>query len=82
MDDDFDLSISYKGEELVFPARFLRLGYSYQIEVYINGVAIYFERDEQREWRMITSLEEMNTNSKWDIDLIRTIAATIDNILK
>jgi hypothetical protein len=37
MDEGFELPISYNGKELLLPAKLIQFGYTYRIEVTING---------------------------------------------
>ena len=53
MNEDFELPVDHNGRELFLPARFLRTGYSYRVEVEIYGQTVMFEPDEEREWRAL-----------------------------
>jgi hypothetical protein len=37
MDEPFDLPVTYKGEELLFNARFLQFGYTHKFAVAVNN---------------------------------------------
>ena len=54
MDEDFELPVKWKNQELLLPARLLRLGYIYRLEVEMNGYPYQFERDEERAWRVLS----------------------------
>jgi hypothetical protein len=82
MDDDFVIPVSYKGKELHFPARLLHFGYSYKIEVDVYETAVYFERDEEREWRVLVTPEDLETNKKIDRALIEQLIQSLGSILK
>ena len=51
MDERFALPLTYKGEELFFPARRLYLGYVPTFEVAVYSTPIHFEWDEERNIR-------------------------------
>jgi hypothetical protein len=53
MTENFDLPITIGGNEIILPAQLHQYGYTYQVEVEINGNSIFFERDEERNWRAI-----------------------------
>ena len=53
MDDDHEVPVTYKNQELIFYANFIQFGYSYKFEVDVNGVIAFFEPDEERNLRAI-----------------------------
>ena len=38
MDDDLEVPVTYKDQELIFNAKFIQFGYSYKFEVDVNGI--------------------------------------------
>jgi hypothetical protein len=80
MDEDFTIPVTYKNEERNFTARLLNYGYSYKIEVEINGAKILFEPDEERKWRAMIAYEEIEANKNIDKNLLSAIASTIEKI--
>lgn len=81
MNEAFDLPVTYKGKELLFPARLLQLGYNHQFLITVDGIEVIFEPDEERSYRAIIHTEEAE-KSKADIELLQTIAETIEELLK
>jgi hypothetical protein len=82
MDEGFELPVSFNKKELSFPVRLLNYGYSYKLEVDIDGDKILFEPDEERNWRALVAYEEINTNKKINIELLKAIALSIEEIMK
>lgn len=82
MDEGFDINILYNDEELTFPCKLLKFGYSYKIEVDLHGTKILFEPDEETRWRALVSYEEINSTKKIDKSLLTTVASTLDELLK
>ena len=78
----FDLHVHYKNNEMIFPAQFLRTGYSYKIQVDVNGIIIDFEPDEERNWRAMVNEEQENYKSKTNIELLQAIAHSLEEITK
>ena len=58
MDEPFDLPVTYKGEELLFPFELLMLGYTHKFQVEVNGQTILFEPDEERNDRAVVNAEQ------------------------
>lgn len=81
MDDSFELPVTYNNHELLFPAQYLKLGYSYKIRVEIYGQAVLFEPDEERNWRALIDMEDLNKN-KLDAGLLQAIIYALDKNLK
>ena len=82
MDEEFELPVWFNNTELNFRARLLNYGYSYKLEVDVEGSQIFFEPDEERNWRAIIAYEELAANKKISADLLKAIAFSIDEILK
>ena len=79
MDDTFELPVNYKNEELLFPAEFLRMGYSYKIKVDVYGQMILFEPDEERNWRAVVNTDDLS-KMKTDRALIQAIIEILDQL--
>jgi hypothetical protein len=82
MDDDFELPVVFNNAEMSFPARLLAYGYSYKLEVDIEGTKVLFEPDEERNWRVQLSYEDVMAGKKINIELLKAIAASIGKILE
>jgi hypothetical protein len=82
MNNEFDLPVSFNNKELNFPARLLDYGYTYKLEVDVDGIKILFEPDEERNWRVLMLPEGLNTNEKIDIDILKAIVSSIETIVK
>lgn len=82
MDESFQIPVLYKGQELSFISRLLIYGYSHKIEVEVNGTKIMFEPDEERNYRAVLDIEQVKTNEKMDIELLKVIAQAIESIVK
>jgi hypothetical protein len=81
MEDDFKLEFSFKGKEKIFPARLVHMGYIYKIQVDLDDRQVYFERDEERNWRVLADPEEKGVKEP-DRELLGAIAEKIEEILK
>ncbi len=82
MDEGFEIPVTYAGKELSFPAQLLAYGYSYKIEVDVNGTKVFFEPDEERNWRALIAYEEIQANKGLSKELLQTIARAIEEIVK
>ncbi|HEX8314270.1 MAG TPA: hypothetical protein VF609_04725 [Flavisolibacter sp.] len=79
MNDSFELPVMYKGEELMFPAQLVQLGYLHQFKVDVFGEEVIFEPDEERNYRAI--IDPAKLNKKITMELIRAMAETIQEIV-
>lgn len=82
MDDDLEFPVTYKNQELIFKAKFIQLGYSYKFEVDVNGIIVFFEPDEERNFRAIIYPTIDRGNHNIDKELIRLIAEALEEMLK
>jgi hypothetical protein len=67
---------------LIFNAKFIQFGYSYKFEVDVNGIIVFFEPDEERNFRAI--IAPMNDHAYHNIEkeLIQLIAEALEGMLK
>lgn len=82
MEDGFEIPVTYRNEDLLFPAQLLSFGWTHRIEVNMDGTTVCFERDEEGEWRALLSSEDIELNKTIDVELVKAIAVAIENILK
>jgi hypothetical protein len=78
MDEDFELPVNYSGKHLHFPAKLIRFGYSYRIEVDVNGVLVSFEKDEERNWRALVENHDLGQSNTVSPELFHAIAHSLD----
>ena len=82
MNDSFEIPVTYKSQQLLFPASLIPTGYTYKIQVEVFGKLISFEPDEERNFRAVISMDDLQDVSKIDKDLLRLIAEAIESIVK
>jgi hypothetical protein len=82
MVEDFKIPVLYNNQRLNFPAQLLRYAYSYKIEVDVEGTPVYFEPDEEHNWRALIGLEEVSANRNLNGELLKAIASSIEEIVK
>ncbi|MEO5562489.1 MAG: hypothetical protein ABIR18_03620 [Chitinophagaceae bacterium] len=82
MDEGFDIPVLYNNQRMNFPAQLLAYGYSYKIEVDIEGTKVFFEPDEERNWRASLGYEDTEGNKKINKELLKAIADSIEEIVK
>jgi hypothetical protein len=82
MDEGFDIPVTYKGKDLLFPARLVSFGYPHKIEVDVYGTLVHFERDEEREWRALMASEEKQGNQHQDAELLQQLILSLERILQ
>ncbi|HEV7620136.1 MAG TPA: hypothetical protein VGO09_00310 [Flavisolibacter sp.] len=79
MSESFEIPVIYKGKDLCFNASLFIYGYTHKIQVEINGYSINFEPDEERNYRAVVNIDDINN---LDATLIKEIAKAIENIVK
>ena len=80
MDEPFDLPVVYKGEEQLLPAQLVQQGYMHKFEVLVQGTAIYFEPDEEGNYRALVDPESIDKTI--NLELLQAIAAAIEKVLR
>ena len=82
MDETFDIPVTYKNKELLFPAKLLQFGYIYKFLVDVSGTEVFFEKDEEGKFRASVDPSNMNEGVKIDRGILEAIATTLEEILK
>ena len=80
MDDSFEIPVTFKGEDLSFPAKVVPSGYVYKILVEIYGEPVYFEPDEEGEYRALTDPSLLTKDSSISTDLLKEISLVIQSV--
>jgi len=78
---DFDLPVEYKGEEITFRTSLLTYGFTHKFQIDINGQEIFFEPDEERNYRATIPYEEIGYQKNVDPELLKIIANTLKQLM-
>jgi hypothetical protein len=81
MEQDFELPVTYNGKELMFPAQLHLYGYTQKIDVFVNGLSVMYERDDERQWRAIVDPVDAEKSQSIKVELLQVIADSIEDIL-
>lgn len=65
-----------------FNARLQLAGYIYKIEVDVNNTPVFFEKDEEGEWRALVTEQHLDKNKTVSKEVLQAIADYIDFITK
>ena len=81
MDDIYEIPVHYKGEEMLVPAQLVVTGYTHKFRVDVAGQEVYFEPDEERNYRALLDTE-LCDSAKLDTAFLQAIAAGLEAALK
>ena len=82
MDELFEIPVLYKGQELLFPARLLIVGYVHKFVVTIDKQEFFFEQDDNGKYRAIAITTNQGEVKHLDTELLKAIAESIESILE
>ena len=82
MEDVFEIAVPYKNGEVIVPARLLVQGYTYKIEATINGSPIWFEPDEERNFRAVFPPDAEASATPPDGALLQAVATALQEALQ
>lgn len=82
MKDFFDLPVLFKGETLSFTSRLMLQGYTHKFMVEVDGQPVYFEPDEERNYRAIIETADINTQKTLNLELLKAVAHALEAITK
>lgn len=82
MTDEFILTVKYKGLTLDFKAQLVLKGCAHQFCIQLDETDVYFEPDEQREYRAV-AMPGQNEKllKRVDAELLKEIAIMLKTIL-
>ena len=80
-DNSIEIPVTYKGEDLSFPAELLMSGYTHKIQVEVDGQIIMFEPDEERNYRVVLNAGQLEKETKLDVGLLKAIAEVIESVV-
>ncbi|GAB4092111.1 hypothetical protein [Flaviaesturariibacter terrae] len=81
MDEPFELPVTFRGQDLLFPAQLLVQGYIYKLQVDIYGQEVLFEADEERNFRALIDPDKGEAKPV-DRELLQAIVQVIESIVK
>lgn len=79
MDDYFVIPVSFQGREIEFETRLLLQGYIHRVEVIVDDIPVLFEPDEERNYRALISMEQLDGKGK---NLNKGLLQAIAEVLK
>ncbi len=81
MSEPIFITVPYQRGEKQFEIELEVTGYTYRIKVMVNEVTVFFERDEERQYRAIVPYENVDAGKKLDPVLLQAIAETLEKVL-
>ena len=78
MEEGLKIPVTYKGEEVEFIAKLIPYGFTHRFAVDIGGIEVYFEPDEDREYRAILSDDALAKFRMPNVELIKLIAQVLN----
>lgn len=77
MEENFQIPVIYRGKELQFDAQLLQVGYIRKIQLDVNGIIVFLEKDDEGNYRAI--LADIKDENKVDKN---QIVESLELILK
>ena len=77
MNETHVLPVEYLGETIELPLTIITHGYTYRLQVEIEGKKLVFEKDDQGEYRVI---DESNGSGQISRSLVSAILATLKEL--
>jgi hypothetical protein len=81
MSDPIIITVPYKNTEQQFEIELEARGYTHRFKVMINELPVYFEPDEEKQYRAIITEEHAKNVQALDPVLLQSIAATLEKEL-
>ncbi len=78
MEETFQILVTYRGKELQFDAQLLQFGYIRKIQVDVNGIIVFIEKDDEGNYRAV--INDLQSENKIDKTLIKTIVESLQTL--
>ncbi len=79
MEHFFELPVTYNKEALSLKGRLVTFGYVYKFHIIANGRELVFEKDDEQNYRVLTTDGDVN-NKSFDKELIEAIIESLKTI--
>jgi hypothetical protein len=76
------IHLDLDGEEHVYETRILWLGLQHKIEVNMDGILVFFEPDEERNYRAVLPAGQIALHQSIPRSLLKAIALYLESVLK
>lgn len=80
MEQCFELTVQYHGNDKHLPAKLVTMGYTYKIFIDVDGTEVVFEPDEERRFRAI--IDSAHQRVMPATGYIIAITEALENLLK
>lgn len=82
MDNEFELSIEFNGKEQIFQGTLIVQGYTHKFKIAVNDHDIFFEPDEERNYRAMVIYGDELPEKEIDVELLKSIAKELEEAFK
>jgi len=82
MEEGFKLPVVYKKQVREFEATLIATGYTHKFHVDIEGIGVYFEPDEERNYRAILDENALAKQLKPNVELVGLVGSRIEELFK
>ena len=81
MEDNIVITVPYREGEREITLRWQPIGYTHRFVADIDGVEVYFEPDEERNYRVVLSPDMADTKVKINVELIGSVVTVLQDNL-
>lgn len=81
MEERILITVPYKGTEKEVAIQWLPMGYTHRFLANIDGVDVYFEPDEERNYRVVLPPEVAGNDVKINLELVKAVTTVLQETL-
>ncbi len=82
MPESFELPVDFEGKEFSFPAELITTGFTHKIKVTAEGIDIFFEPDEEKNYRATVTDIDRDKAGRLNKGLLQAISETLHELFK
>lgn len=81
MSETIVINVPYRGAEKEVELEWQPMGFTHRFKALIEGVEVYFEPDEERNYRVVLPPEVTDSHKKIDVELVQAVAIVLQETL-
>lgn len=81
MSETIEISVPYRGTETTITLEYQPMGYTHRFKALIDEVEVFFEPDEERNYRVVLPPESLDGSIKLNAELIQSVATVLQETL-
>ncbi|WP_276482057.1 hypothetical protein [Paraflavitalea pollutisoli] len=81
MSETIVITVPYRGTDKEIELEWQPMGYTHRFKAQIDNVEVYFEPDEERNYRVVLPPDVLDSHAKINVELVQAVATVLQETL-